>query len=119
MENKAGKNERSRYEILRKKIGSEKSIIYVVFRGTSSSGDSQESSEGDMVFEGQDLGPIVEEMFGDSDYEYDYTIKKADVDFFIANLLKECFDKGIFESGGQLHKWMKEHNIPFTTWSWT
>lgn len=116
MENEADGNDRSRYEILRKKIGSETSVIDIVFRGPSSSGESR---EGDMVFEGQDLGPIVEEMFGDFDFEYNYTIKENDVDLFIASLVKECFDKGIFETGGQLRKWMEEHNIPFTTWSWT
>ena len=118
MENQADGYERSRYEILRKHIGTETNILYLVFQGKAPSITSRQLNEGDLVFEGQDLGPIVEEMFGDSDYEYNYYIKKSDVDYFVACMMKECFEKGIFETGGQLRQWMEKHQIPFTSWDW-
>ena len=33
-------------------------------------------TEGELTIEGQDLGPVVEEFWGDSDYEYWYRFNK-------------------------------------------
>jgi len=37
------------------------------------------TAAGDLVFEGQDIGPGVEKFFGDSDYEYWHTVKAEHV----------------------------------------
>jgi hypothetical protein len=35
--------------------------------------------KGQLIFDGQDIGQSVEKWYGDSDYEYSYTIKASEV----------------------------------------
>ena len=60
--------------------------------------DAEINESGDLVFSGQDMGPIVEQIFGDSDYEYWLTIRSKDKDSVLLALLEIFF---------------KEHKIPF------
>ena len=60
--------------------------------------DAEINESGDLVFSGQDLGPIVEGVLGDSDYEYWLTIKSRDKDSVLIALMEIFF---------------KEHKIPF------
>ena len=39
--------------------------------------------DGKLVFSGQDLEPFVEEFFGDTDYEYWYSLEKEEADKLI------------------------------------
>ncbi len=39
-----------------------------------------------LVFDGYDIGKTVEDAWGDSDYEYSYTIEPAEVEMLYANL---------------------------------
>ncbi len=36
--------------------------------------------DGKLEFSGHDLGPVVEEFFGDDDYEYWYSLEKEEAD---------------------------------------
>ena len=42
---------------------------------------------------GQDMGPLVEQFFGDSDYEYYLTIPKNEVKKFTLEILKKAFNQ--------------------------
>jgi hypothetical protein len=46
------------------------------------------TEKGQLYFDGYDIGKRVEEIFGDSDYEYSYTIEPDEVDkfYYILNL---------------------------------
>jgi len=41
------------------------------------------NSEGDLVIAGQDLGPAVEQFFGEREYEWAHTIKKQHIPQFL------------------------------------
>ncbi|MGP0173403.1 hypothetical protein ACSVIJ_16190 [Pseudomonas sp. NCHU5208] len=78
---------------------------------------------GNLVFEGQDLGDGVEGAFGCSEYEWYWTIKKQDIPRFkeaiggngnILNLLGEKFSN---DKAANLYEFMQNHNIPFESWS--
>ena len=56
------------------------------------------NSNGDLSIDGQDMGPLVEEFWGDSDYEYFLTIPKSEMNDFILVLIKKAFSKN-----GKLH----------------
>ncbi|BDZ74767.1 hypothetical protein GCM10025856_24860 [Methylophaga marina] len=77
---------------------------------------------GDLVFEGQDLGPAVEEFFGSSEYEWRWTIKAEHmpilqkalgVDGDIINLLETRFSN---EKSAGVLSFLEEHNIPYESW---
>jgi len=78
---------------------------------------------GDLVFEGQDLGSAVEGAFGASEYEWYWTVKKADIGKLreaiggkgcIIRLLKKHFSN---DNAVGLYAFMEDHNVPFHTWS--
>lgn len=68
---------------------------------------------GDLFLEGQDLGPDVLEWFGDSDYEYFYTIKQEWKDTVLLHLLAEKFT---LSDTPQM--WLKRKNIPYDFSNW-
>lgn len=88
---------------------------------------------GDLVLEGQDLSPGLEEMFGRDEYEYWYTVKAAAVpklletlggangllgrptERSIAAVLRERFGEphGISAST-EFKAWCKAHDVPYT-----
>lgn len=85
---------------------------------------------GDLVLEGQDLSPGIEELFGRDEYEYWYTVKAANVPTLlaslnasstnatnldaIAELLRDRFVRthGISTSTA-FKAWCKDHDIPY------
>ena len=48
---------------------------------------------GALKFEGHDIGPSVETLQGDSDYEYWMEISAEDIEHFLPMILKEAFNK--------------------------
>lgn len=77
---------------------------------------------GDLIFEGQDIGPVVEEFFGSSEYEWRWTIKAEHIpilqrvlteDGNIINLLETRFSN---EKAADVLSFLEEHNIPFDSW---
>tara|TARA_R110000787_G_scaffold47962_3_gene115922 strand:- start:422 stop:763 length:342 start_codon:yes stop_codon:yes gene_type:complete len=78
---------------------------------------------GDLVFEGQDLGTTVENVFGHREYEWYWTIKASDIAKFqdaigsqdnILKLLQKHFTN---DKAAGLSQFMQAHNIPFESWS--
>ena len=78
---------------------------------------------GDLVFEGQDLGQSVRKAFGCAEYEWVWTVKAPDVDSLrralgsrgdLLALLKKRFS-GAHAAG--LRSFLEEHEIPFESWS--
>lgn len=65
------------------------------------------SENGDLVLEGQDLGRLVQETWGDEDYEYWLTVAGEYKDTVLLYLLKERF-----ESETAFREWLKEREIP-------
>ena len=49
------------------------------------------NDEGDLVFEGQDLGKLPEEIFKDSDYEYWLTVKASEKDRVLLALIEKLY----------------------------
>jgi hypothetical protein len=69
--------------------------------------------EGNLVMEGVDGGPAVEEFWGDNDYEYWQTVPAAWKDTVLLYLMKERF-----EGTTPFGKWCEERGIPteFANW---
>lgn len=76
------------------------------------------SDEGNLVFEGFDLGDFVKEYWGDSDYEYWLTIKAEHLPTVLLHLIKECFDNKIFTNDSEFRDWLKKKGIPSDFQSW-
>ena len=76
------------------------------------------NEKGDLVFEGCDMGDFVKEHWGDFDYEYWLTIKAEHIPTVLLHLIKECFDKKIFENDSEFRDWLKEKGIPSEFHSW-
>ncbi len=53
--------------------------------------DATIQRDGSLVLDGQDLGPLVHEMWDDGDYEYWLTVQAADLDRVGAALLEERY----------------------------
>lgn len=56
-------------------------------------------ASGDHVLEGQDLGPLVDSVWGDSDYEYWVTVPAPRLDDLVTRLTKELKARSIELSG--------------------
>jgi 6-pyruvoyl-tetrahydropterin synthase len=67
---------------------------------------------GDLILEGQDLGNLVKETFGDSDYEYVLKIKAEFKDTMLLNLIKERF-----ANDSDFRAWLDEKGILSEFWS--
>ncbi len=74
--------------------------------------------EGDLVFEGYDIGDSVEEYWGDSDYEYWLTVKADQLPGVLLHLIKECFEKKIFTNDSEFREWLTKKGIPSEFQSW-
>lgn len=105
----------------------------VILREQRDQGDyrylsAQLTTNGDLVFEGQDLGPSVHKAFGCSEYEWCWTIKAEDV-FSLANaldldlhsntetILTKIKSRFGNENAGDVQEFLIKHNILFETWS--
>ena len=87
------------------------------------------SEENKLIFDGYDIGKAVNQLMGDSDYEYQYSVKFSEVKkiakIFDINinekmvLLKEI--KNRFNGNDAYSKFgdfMKENNIVFESFTW-
>jgi hypothetical protein len=80
--------------------------------------DIEITGEGDLLFEGVDLGDSVVEYWGDFDYEYWLSVKGDQFPELILQLIKECFEKGIFKNDSEFRDWLDEKGIPSSFSSW-
>lgn len=81
------------------------------------------NKDGDLVFEGQDLGEGVKSYYGCIEYEWIWTIKAEHLPLLekamgkTGNILKNIE----LEFGGHkatnLYTFLKENNVPFEVWS--
>ena len=83
----------------------------------------EQKANGDLVFEGQDLGPGVEQAMGTREYEWTWTIKAQHVlalkqalgaDGEILSVLKQHFAN---DKAAGLYNFLNTHQIPVETWS--
>jgi hypothetical protein len=70
------------------------------------------SDTDDLVMEGYDTGPAVEDFFGDSDYEYWVTVSQEYKDWLLLNLIKETFASDPKPSSTYM-EWLKKKGIPY------
>lgn len=88
------------------------------------------NKKGQLIFDGYDIGKGVEDCWGDSDYEYNYTIEPSNVEKLYSVLevdkgdrhkllleLKKRFgnNKGYSAFG----EFMTENNIEYKPFTWT
>lgn len=78
---------------------------------------------GDLIFEGQDLGSGVEAAFGSREYEWSWTVRAKDISSFrnvlgekgdILDILEKRFSN---EKASGLYEFMQINKIPFESWS--
>jgi hypothetical protein len=62
---------------------------------------------GDLVLEGHDIGPKVEQFVGDSDFEYWQTVKAPNVPMVLLQLIKDRF-----KTRSEFDAWLTEKGIP-------
>lgn len=88
------------------------------------------NEKGQLIFDGYDIGKGVEDCWGDSDYEYNYTIEPLNVEKFYSLLgiakgdryallleLKKRF--GTNTAYTDLGEFMTAHNIKYKPFTWT
>ena len=66
------------------------------------------NSEGELVLSGQDLGPFVEKMMGDMDYEYWTTVASDQKQKVLVLLLQDAFNDLL-----ELRSWFKSAGIEY------
>jgi len=85
---------------------------------------------GQLMFDGYDIGKTVSEYWGDSDYEYQYTIEpdcveklfllfelpKTDRSLLLSEIKKRF---GGNEAYSRFGDFMRENNIDFQSFTWT
>lgn len=76
--------------------------------------------EGDLVIDGCDFGTNVQETWGDSDYEYSWTVPGSHKDMMLLLLLKERFASSSewTKHDSLLKEWLDGHAIPTKFWYW-
>ena len=74
--------------------------------------------EGNLVFEGHDLGDSVKEYWGDFDYEYWLRVEAEHLPKLLLELIKETFIKKIFTNDSEFKEWLKTKGIPSQFDSW-
>ncbi len=78
---------------------------------------------GDLAFEGQDLGSGVEGAFGASEYEWYWTVKAQDIPKFQrvigsrSNILKSLKKSFSGQNAAKLYEFMQDNEIPFESYS--
>ena len=88
------------------------------------------NDEDQLIFDGQDIGKRVEDIWGDSDYEYSYTIEPVEVSklfplFHITNFdrnalllkIKERFEGN--DAYSKFGDFMTENNIKYESFTWS
>lgn len=80
------------------------------------------NKDGDLVFEGQDLGKSVKEYYGSIEYEWIWTIKAKDILLFEnamgkhGNLLRNIEQEFSGEKAKDLYEFLQKNKIPFESW---
>lgn len=78
---------------------------------------------GDLAFEGQDLGSGVEGAFGASEYEWYWTVKAQDIPKLQkaigsrSNILKSLEKSFSGQNAAKLYEFMQDNEIPFESYS--
>lgn len=83
-----------------------------------------------LYFDGHDIGKSVEEIWGDSDYEYIYTIEPEEVNKFYnlfsirdgdkSTLLQEIKNRfSVNKAYSLFGEFMRENNVKFSSFTWT
>lgn len=67
---------------------------------------------GDLIFEGLDSGESIKEYWGDFDYEYWLKIKNTHLNSLLLHLIKECFDRSLFQTDSNFKVWLQKVGIP-------
>lgn len=81
------------------------------------------TDEGDVRFEGQDLGAIVERWFGHREFEWSWTIRAADVPKLRmalgdpSDLLAAIGERFRHEHANEIEPYLKAHSIPYDVWT--
>ncbi|WP_295447503.1 hypothetical protein [uncultured Thiodictyon sp.] len=69
------------------------------------------TSTGDLLLSGQDLGPLVREVWGDSDYEYWLTVPASEKDRVLLMLLEIAY-AGDEQAVNKLREALDSRGIP-------
>ncbi len=83
------------------------------------------NAEGDLVIEGQDIGPGVEEFFGVSEYEWAWTISARDCDELLdalgakSDLLSALGERFAGEHAADIQPFLEAEGIRFEAWGRT
>jgi len=67
--------------------------------------------DGSLCLEGQDMGPVVEQFFGDSDYEYWLYIEAKDKDRVLLALIEKMYG-GTPKPLEDFQRFLKSKKIP-------
>jgi hypothetical protein len=73
--------------------------------------------EGGIRLEAQDMGPSVEKIWDDSDYEFGVRVAQASLPKLAYELLREKFE-GQPGAVGTFRDWCKSHGIEHEFYSW-
>ncbi|MES2133414.1 MAG: hypothetical protein V4506_13790 [Bacteroidota bacterium] len=87
------------------------------------------TEKGQLYFDGYDIGKFVKETFGDSDYEYTYTIEPEELTKFYELFNLEIGDKSgllqaiklrfsVNEAYSLFGKFMQENAIKYSSFTW-
>ena len=75
--------------------------------------------DGSIVIDGCDMGPSVEEWFGDWDHEYSLKIERDDIPKFLYLVLREAFHSSKPLTYGALRKMCKANRVEVNSFSWS
>lgn len=100
----------------------------VVLRDVRSANDyrflsAEIKDDGDLLFQGQDIGEGVKAVFGYVEYEWAWTIKAKDVTLLIkamgkdGNILELLHQNFSDENAANLYQFMESNGVPFESWS--
>ena len=73
--------------------------------------------DGAILMDAQDMGPTVEQIWGDSDYEFCARVKLAAVPQLAFELLREKF-AGRLDAVDAFREWCKAHGVEHAFDSW-
>jgi len=88
------------------------------------------NEKGQLYFDGYDIGKTVEEVWGDSDYEYTYTIESKEVNKFYRIFNLKTGDKSgllqaiknrfsVNEAYSLFGNFMEENDIKYESFTWS
>ena len=76
-------------------------------------------ADGTLSINGQDMGPMVEQFWGDDDYEYSLSIPKKSIEMFLLHLMKLAFNNEKKITFGDCKEILEVHKIEhaFNWWA--